>query len=103
MWERVLEIPFLKKSAYDSAVGKMKDYNDERVADPNTGFKPAAFTDSQMKRAGISAALSAASSSMKQSVGDSLYKGLTGQEKKRAVSDGGTLSFGQKHIIKLIY
>ena len=87
-------------SAYDSAVGKMKDYNDTREKDPETGMMPAAFTDSQMKRAGISAALSAASSSMKQSVGDSLYKGLTGQEKRRDKSTGdtGTLGFGQSYV-----
>lgn len=85
-------------SAYNSATGKMKDYNNGRVPDPKTGMMPAAFTGGQMKRAGVFAALSAAGNSMKQSVGDSLYKGLTGQEKKRDVSDGGTLSFGQKHI-----
>lgn len=82
-------------SAYDSAVGKMKDYNNTRKADPETGIMPAAFTDSQMKSAGISAALSAAGSSMKQSIGDSLYKGLTGQEKRRNIDDGETLNFGQ--------
>ena len=82
-------------SAYDSAVGKMQNYNDTREADPKTGMMPAAFTDSQMKSAGISAALSAAGSSMKQSIGDSLYKGLTGQEKRRNIDDGETLNFGQ--------
>ena len=78
----------------------MKDYNDTREADPETGIMPAAFTDSQMKSAGISAALSAAGSSMKQSIGDSLYKGLTGQEKRRDQNKGdtGTLGFGQSYI-----
>lgn len=87
-------------SAYDSAVGKMQNYNDTREADPKTGMMPAAFTDSQMKSAGISAALSAAGSSMKQSIGDSLYKGLTGQEKRRDQNKGdtGTLGFGQSYI-----
>ena len=82
-------------SAYNSATGKMKDYNNERVADPETGMMPAEFTGGQMKRAGVFAALSAAGNSMKQSVGDSLYKGLTGQEKKRDTTDGGTFKFGQ--------
>lgn len=35
------------------------------------------------------------SSSIGQSVGDGLYKGLTGQEKNRDLTDGGTLRFGQ--------
>ncbi len=34
-------------------------------------------------------------SSIGQSVGDGLYKGLTGQEKNRDLTDGGTLKFGQ--------
>ena len=82
-------------SAYNSATGKMKDYNNDRVPDPKTGLMPAGFTGGQMKRAGVFAALSAAGNSMRQSVGDSLYKGLTGQEKKRDTMDGGTFKFGQ--------
>lgn len=34
-------------------------------------------------------------SSIGQSVSDGLYKGLTGQEKHRDLTDGGTLGFGQ--------
>lgn len=87
-------------SAYNSATGKMKDYNNDRVPDPETGLMPAGFTGGQMKRAGVFAALSAAGDSMRQSVGDTLYKGLTGQEKRRDKGNGdtGTLGYGQSFI-----
>ena len=53
------------------------------------------MTEKQMQRAANASYWQSIGGSMKQSVGDSLYKGLTGQEKKRNEMDGKTLSFGE--------
>lgn len=53
------------------------------------------MTEKQMKQAANASYWQSIGGSMKQSVGDSLYKGLTGQEKRRNEMDGKTLSFGE--------
>lgn len=58
----------------------------------------AGFSQSEIENKALGAAFKTIGSAGLQSLGDSLYKTFTGQDKKRDTSDGGTLSFGQKHI-----
>ena len=55
----------------------------------------AGMTEKQMNAAANASWWKTVGDSMKQSVGDSLYKAFTGQNKKRNAGDGGTLKFGQ--------
>ena len=55
----------------------------------------AGFSQKQIEGKALGAAFKTMGSAGLQSMGDSLYKAFTGQDKKRSESDGKTLSFGQ--------
>ncbi len=60
----------------------------------------AGFSQREIENKALGAAFKTIGSAGLQSMGDSLYKAFTGQDKRRDISNGdtGTLKLGQKHI-----
>lgn len=69
------------------------------VDDVNSVYKGAGgagISESKANMAAMGAGFKTIGSAVLQSMGDSLYKTFTGQDKKRDTMDGKTLSFGQE-------
>ena len=56
----------------------------------------AGISESEANKKALGAAFKTIGSARLQSMGDSLYKAFTGQDKRRSEDDGKTLSFGQE-------